>query len=178
MVQIRSVILATLLATAPAVAADTTAPEQPPAHQHGAASLQVSLDGRALHITLEGPSDNLLGFEHAPRNDAEKQTVARAESQLKKPVQLVGTPPAAECQPQPARVDMKLPAAGSGETHSEVEAEWRWDCGKPDALTQVDVSGLFKAFPRLKQLKVQVVTARGQKTAVLKPGAARLKIAS
>jgi cell wall-associated NlpC family hydrolase len=166
MVQIRSVILATLLATAPAVAADTTAPEQPPAHQHGAASLQ------------EGPSDNLLGFEHAPRNDAEKQTVARAESQLKKPVQLVGTPPAAECQPQPARVDMKLPAAGSGETHSEVEAEWRWDCGKPDALTQVDVSGLFKAFPRLKQLKVQVVTARGQKTAVLKPGAARLKIAS
>jgi hypothetical protein len=73
---------------------------------------------------------------------------------------------------------MKLPAAGSGETHSEIEAEWRWDCGKPDALIQLDVSGLFKAFPRLKQLKVQIVTAQGQKTAVLKPGAARLKLAS
>jgi Protein of unknown function (DUF2796) len=178
MVRTRTVLLATLLATAPAVAADKTAPEQHPAHQHGAATLQVSFDGRALRIALEGPSDNLLGFEHAPRNDAQKQAVARAEQQLKQPVQLVGTPPAAECQPQPARVDMNLPAAGSGETHSEVEAEWRWDCGKPHALTHVDVSGLFKAFPRLKQLKVQVVTAQGQKTAILKPGAARLKIAS
>jgi|SoiMetStandDraft_2_1073263.scaffolds.fasta_scaffold266281_1 Protein of unknown function (DUF2796) len=175
---VRSVILATLLVTAPAVAADKTGPEQHPAHQHGAATLQVSLDGRALSIALEGPSDNLLGFEHAPRTDAEKKTVARAEQQLKQSVQLVGTPPAAECQPQPARVDMKLPAAGSGETHSEIEAEWHWDCAKPDALSHIDVSGLFKAFPRLKQLQVQVVTAHGQKTAVLSPRAARLKIVS
>lgn len=178
MVRARSLVLVTLLTTAPAVAADKTAADRPPAHQHGAAGLQVSLDGRALQVALEGPSDNLLGFEHAPRNDAEKQAVARAEQKLKQPLQLVGIPPAAECQPQPARVDIKLPAAGSGETHSEIEAEWRWDCGKPDALTHVDVSGLFKAFPRLKQLKVEVVTARGQKTAILKPGAARLKIAS
>jgi hypothetical protein len=178
MVRARSVILATLLAAAPAAAADKTAPEQHPAHQHGSASLQVSLDGRALQIALESPSDNLLGFEHAPQNEAQKQTVARAEQRLKLPLQLFGTPPAAQCQPQPARVDMKLPAAGSGETHSEIEAEWRWDCGKPDALIQLDVSGLFKAFPRLKQLKVQIVTAQGQKTAVLKPGAARLKLAS
>jgi hypothetical protein len=45
-------------------------------------------------------------------------------------------------------------------------------------LAHVDVGGLFKAFPRLKQLKVQIVSARGQKTAVLRPGATRLKIAS
>jgi Protein of unknown function (DUF2796) len=178
MVRTRSVILAALLTTAPAIAADKTEPGQPPAHQHGGASLQVSLDGRALQVALEGPSDNLLGFEHAPRNDAEKQAVARAEQKLKLPGQLVGIPPAAECQPQLARVNIKLPAAGSGETHSDIEAEWRWDCGKLDALTHVDVSGLFKAFPRVKHLKVEVVTARGQKTAVLKPGAARIKIAS
>jgi hypothetical protein len=73
---------------------------------------------------------------------------------------------------------VKLPPAGGSDTHSEIEAEWRWDCGKPDALIQVDVSGLFKAFPRLKELKVQVVTGRSQKTVVLKPGAARLKLAS
>ena len=81
MVRARSVILATLLAAVPAAAADKTAPEQHPAHQHGAASLQVSLDGRALQISLEGPSDNLLGFEHAPQNEAEKQAVTRAEQE-------------------------------------------------------------------------------------------------
>jgi hypothetical protein len=174
----RLLVVVTLLVTAPAIAADRPAPEQHPAHQHGAASLQVSVDGRALQITLEGPSDNLLGFEHAPRSEAQKQAVARADQKLKQPAQLFGTPPAAECQPQSTRVDMKLPESGSAETHSEIEAEWRWDCGKPDLLAQVDASGLFKAFPRLKQLKVEVVTERGQKTAVLKPGAARLKLTS
>jgi Protein of unknown function (DUF2796) len=140
--------------------------------------LQVSLEEDVLQIALEGPADNLLGFEHAPRNEAQRKMVERAEQQLKQPVQLFATPPAAECQGQPARVDVKLPAAGSGEMHSEIEAEWRWKCGKPGALAHVDVGGLFKAFPRLKQLKVQIVTAQGQKTAVLRPGATRLKIVS
>ena len=174
MLRAGSVIIAILLVTTLAPGADKTAP----AHQHGAASLQVSLDGRVLQIAFEGPADNLLGFEHAPQNEAQKKTVERAEQQLKHAIQLFATPPAAECEVQPARVDMKLPAAGSGETHSEIEAEWRWECGKPDALAHVDVGGLFKAFPRLKQLKVQIVSARGQKTAVLRPGATRLKIVS
>jgi hypothetical protein len=162
MVRAGFVIIAILLVIAPVPAADKPAPASGPAHQHGAASLQVSLEEDVLQIALEGPADNLLGFEHAPRNEAQRKMVERAEQQLK----------------QPARVDVKLPAAGSGEMHSEIEAEWRWKCGKPGALAHVDVGGLFKAFPRLKQLKVQIVSARGQKTAVLRPGASRLKIAS
>ena len=173
----RSLILATLLLSAPALAADTTASRQQPPHQHGAANLQVSLDGRVLQIAFDGPADNVLGFEHAPRTDAQKKAVARAEQQLKQPLQLFETPLAAQCEAQPPQVEMKLPAAGSGETHSDVEAEWRWECGKPDALTHVDAGGLFKAFSRLKQLKAQLVTAQGQQTAVLKSGAARLKVA-
>lgn len=173
----RSLILSALLATTPALAADTPASDRHQAHQHGAARLQVSVEGRALQIAFEGPADNLLGFEHAPQNDAQKKTVARVEQQLKQPTQLFVTPPAADCQAQPVRVEMKLPSPGSGETHSEIEVEWRWECAKPEALAHVDV-GLFKAFPRLKQLRVQVVTVQGQKTAVLKPNAARLKIAS
>jgi Protein of unknown function (DUF2796) len=176
MVRAGSVIIAILLVIAPAPAADKPAPASRPAHQHGAASLHVSLDGG--DIALEGPADNLLGFEHAPRNEAQRKTVERAEQQLKQPVQLFATPPAAECQVQPARVDVKLPAAGSREVHSEIEAEWRWACGKPDALAHVDVGGLFKAFPRLKQLTVQIVSAQGQKATTLRPGTTRVKISS
>jgi Protein of unknown function (DUF2796) len=172
-----AVILAAMLLGAPAMA-HTTASAQAPAHQHGAGTLHVSIDGSALQIAFEGPADNLLGFEHAPQNETQKQAVARAQRQLNQPNQLLAIPAAAECQAQPSRVDIKLPAPGSGETHSEIEAEWRWQCAKPSALTHVDAGGLFKAFPRLKELNVQVVTAEGQKTALLKPGAPRLKIAS
>lgn len=172
-----SVILSAILAAAAAFAADQPASGQHPAHQHGAARLQVSLEGGALLIAYDGPAENILGFEHAPKTDAQKKTVARAEEQLKQPGRLFVTPPAADCRAQPARIEMKLPASGSGETHSEIEAEWRWECTKPAALTHIDI-GLFKAFPRLKQLSAQIVTAQGQKTAVLKPNTARLKIAA
>jgi hypothetical protein len=175
-VRMHVVILAPLLTIAPALAGDASG-QQPRAHQHGAARLQVGLAGPALEVAFEGPADNILGFEHAPRTEAQKTAVARAEQRLKQAAELFTTPPAADCRPQPARVEMKLPAAGSSETHSEVEAEWRWVCANSAALAYLDVE-LFKAFPRLKELRAQVVTGRGQATAVLRPGAARLKIGS
>jgi hypothetical protein len=165
-----SLILSALLAAAPALAADK-------AHQHGAARLEITLDGGALQIALDSPAENLLGFEHAARTDAQKKTVARVEQQLKQPAQLFTPVVAADCQAGTTRVEIKLPPPGSKETHSEIEAEWRWQCAQPAALAHLDV-GLFKAFPRLKELRVQIVTAQGQKAAILKPGAARLKIAS
>jgi Protein of unknown function (DUF2796) len=171
-VRVHAALLSALLVTAPAAAADA-----PAAHQHGAARLEVSLEGRALQIAFEGPADNILGFERAPKNDAQKKTVAEAERKLNQPAQLFTIPAAAGCEPKPARVEMKLPPPGSKETHSEIEAEWRWECAKPEALAYIDV-GLFKAFPRLTQLRAVVVTAQGQKKATLRANAARLKIAS
>jgi Protein of unknown function (DUF2796) len=173
-----AVILSALVATAPASAAgDKAAPERHRGHQHGAAKLQVSVDARSLQISFEGPADNILGFEHAPKNEAQKTTLARAEERLRQPNLLFAVPPGAECQAQPVRLDTRLPAAGSGETHSEMQVDWRWECAKPQALTHVDV-GLFKAFPRLKQLRVELVTPAGQTATVLRPGAARLKLSS
>jgi hypothetical protein len=172
-----SLVLSALLAAAPALAADKSGPRHHHAHQHGTARLDVTLDGSALQVALEGPADSFVGFEHAPRTDAQKKTVARVEQQLKEPEKLFTPVADAGCQAQPTRVEIKLPPAGSKETHSEIEAEWRWQCAKPAALGHLDV-GLFKVFPRLKELQVQLVTAHGQKAAVLKPGAARLKIAS
>ena len=175
--RICSLVLTAILVAGPVLAADKKAPHQHKAHQHGAAQLEVSLDGGALQIALEGPAENFLGFEHAPRTDAQKKTVARVEQQLNEPAKLFTPMAGADCQAQAPRVEMKLPPPGSKETHSEIEAEWRWQCAKPAALGHVDV-GLFKAFPRLKELRVQIVTAQGQKTAVLKPGTTRLKLGS
>jgi hypothetical protein len=169
-------IVSVLLVTAPAYAADKPA-TQPPGHQHGTARLLVSLEGPALQIAFEGPADNILGFEHAPKTEAQKAAVERAEQRLRQTSELFTTAPGASCQPQPARVETKLPAGGSRETHSEIEAEWRWICANPAALAYIDVA-LFKAFPRLRQLRAQVVTARGQASAVLGPKTTRIKIGS
>jgi Protein of unknown function (DUF2796) len=164
-----------LLTAMPVLAEDKSASQQPKAHQHGAATLEVTLDGGTLQIALDGPGDNFLGFEHAPRTDAEKKTVARVEQQLKQPAQLLSPSPAAACQAEPPRVEIKLPTPGSQETHSDIEAEWSWRCGQPGALAHVDVE-LFKRFPRLKELRVQIATPQTQKTLILKPGAPRIRL--
>ena len=47
------------------------------AHVHGRASLQLALDGSRLTPSLESPLEALPGFEHSPRNAAEREAVRR-----------------------------------------------------------------------------------------------------
>ena len=65
------------------------------AHEHGAARLNVALDGKRLE--LFSPAMNLLGFEHAPANAADEAKIASARSQLEQPQALFGLPAAAGC---------------------------------------------------------------------------------
>ena len=52
------------------------------AHEHGGALLNVALDGKKLVVQLESPLDNLVGFEHAPRNDKQRAALAKMEESL------------------------------------------------------------------------------------------------
>lgn len=42
-------------------------------HVHGEAELFVAIEGEQVLIELETPADNILGFEHKPSTDAQKQ---------------------------------------------------------------------------------------------------------
>jgi hypothetical protein len=60
------------------------------AHEHGALRLDVAIEGSKLTITMEAPLDNLLGFERAPRTDAERKAAADVLARLRSPDK--GTP--------------------------------------------------------------------------------------
>ena len=66
-------------ATSGAIAEETHHHE---AHVHGEAELQIVLEGQALQIQLKSPAANLVGFEHAPRNDEQKDKVKDAQAAL------------------------------------------------------------------------------------------------
>src|SRR3954469_21515167 len=53
------------------------------AHEHGVARLDVAVEGTKIMVMLDTPLDNLVGFEHEPRNDAEHQKADAAVSRLK-----------------------------------------------------------------------------------------------
>ncbi|MCF7994732.1 MAG: DUF2796 domain-containing protein, partial [Chromatiaceae bacterium] len=42
------------------------------AHVHGVGQLNVAVDGSALLVELISPAMDLVGFEHAPRNEAQR----------------------------------------------------------------------------------------------------------
>ncbi|MCH8499932.1 MAG: DUF2796 domain-containing protein [Marinobacter sp.] len=82
---IRISLLASGLVMAGQVASHSNhgAHDNPGAHVHGEARLQVALEGQTAELILNSPADNLLGFEHAPRNDAQRDALKNAEAWLK-----------------------------------------------------------------------------------------------
>ncbi|TXH37377.1 MAG: DUF2796 domain-containing protein [Burkholderiaceae bacterium] len=164
------------------------------AHQHGVAQLEVAADGNSLTVTLDTPLDNLLGFERGPRTDAERKAVQAMAQRLRDAARLVVPAAAASCQLQgvglasdviapgllaatPAAAASATPAtapsaAGSG--HADLEVVFRFQCAQPQALKSLDVTGLFQAHPRLKQLDAALAAPGVQRGAKLRPKQATL----
>lgn len=169
---LRALFLALLPLTA-ALAADSH-PEQRhdpqehaslAAHEHGSAQLNLALDGRTLELEFASPAMNLLGFEHAPRDEADKALVVAARGGLSQPLVLFGVPTAAACQVVRQELEGELLEEEQTEAleHSEIRATYRLDCAKPGALAGLDLSALFEAFPATQRIQVQLIGPHGQR---------------
>jgi hypothetical protein len=142
-----------------------------PPHVHGAARLEITLEQQRLEILLESPLDNLVGFEHAPRTQRERQTLAATRARLENPAEVFTLEADAQCVPQPATVTIQHEADG----HGEIEAKYLWDCARPQALQAITLR-LFARFPRLRHVDVEFAGESGQKAGRLSAAAARFGI--
>jgi ABC-type Zn2+ transport system substrate-binding protein/surface adhesin len=89
------------------------------AHEHGAAQLNIVLDGQALLVELISPAYNVVGFEHAPRDAAQHEAVRRAAEILADPRRVLVLPAEAACSPAHTRVVSELlSAAKHDQAHS------------------------------------------------------------
>lgn len=138
------------------------------AHEHGLARLDVVVDGQQLVISLDSPLANLLGFEHAPRSEVQREAVAKMETALQA-AGLFKPDPAAACTPDGVTIDHPFKAQAKGAAaaeHADAEISWRFRCTNPAALRQLDV-GLFDRFSGLHSLQTQLAGPRGQTAATL-----------
>jgi len=156
----------------------------PGAHQHGVAKLAVAVDGNTLEVTLESPLDNLLGFERAPRTEAERKAVRQMAQRFHAAAGLFAPSAAAQCTALPAELTSEVldpallapagtpaPAVPAGaatprksaDGHADMDATVRFNCSNPAALKGVDTAGLFKAFPKFRQIDAALVTGIQQR---------------
>jgi len=156
----RRSLVSMMLTLAPALAAAGG----PGAHVHGAAALEVALDQGSLSITLDSPLDNLLGFEHAPRTDRQKQAAKALADTLRRGDVLFGLPAAAKCTLKDVQLQAPVLGLGQGEAggeHASLQADYLFACAAPAALNGIDVN-LFDRFRGLHKLDARVAGPRGQ----------------
>ena len=155
-------------------------------HEHGVVRLDVSLDGSRLRIDLAAALDNWLGFERAPRTDAERKAATDVLARLRHPGQspaLFSTDAAAQCKLATAEVFAPVlePSAGSAarnptSAHADLEASYEFDCDQPTQLRTLDV-GLFDAYRRIQVIHVQLATAKQQAKVTLRRPARTVSLA-
>jgi hypothetical protein len=152
-----------------------------PAHEHGVARLDIAVDPGRVTLDLDSPLDNLLGFEHAPRNDAESAKVKAALARLRAAEALFHIDAGAGCKlagvdlvSAPLQLGPPGPAlAPAREDHGDLEGHFEFHCKQGTRAGFVEV-GLFEAFPALQRIELQVATPKGQLKATLRRPASRV----
>ncbi len=142
-------------------------------HEHGRADLEIAVEAGQLDIRLAGPLDSFVGFEHRPRNDAQRATPEAARATLAAPGWLVEPTADAGCRLAAAEVS-ELPS-DHDDDHAELAVAWRYACASPDALTGLTVR-LGTRFPRLERLDAVFVGPAGQGAITLSGGRGRIDL--
>jgi hypothetical protein len=152
--------------------------QAPAAHVHGQVRLDVVVDGPTIVIAMESPLDNFVGFERAPRTEAEKKTVEDAIAQLRAGADLFKIDPAANCKLGPVTLRSATLGLGKGEEgaaegHADLDGSFAFNCTNAAAAKFIDVE-LFNAFKGPRQIEAQIAAPQGQFKRTLKRPATRL----
>lgn len=164
------------------------------AHTHGLLQLDVAIDPQSVTFQFESPLDNFLGFEHAPRTDAERQKVAAMVASLTAADGLFLIDPAAGCRVSSVQLASsalglgskkgketsrhvvdKDKAAHADDEHGDLDATIVFSCAKADSARFIAVK-LFEKYPHLHTINAQVASSQGQFKRTLKADSPKLDL--
>jgi uncharacterized protein YfcZ (UPF0381/DUF406 family) len=134
------------------------------AHDHGAAEINIAVEGKTAQVEIHAPAMGVVGFEYIPTTAADKKKQADALAKLKaNAASIVMFDAAAGCKVSAANAKVEQEEAD----HAEVDADFNFACAQPLAGTKISF-GMTKAYPAFASVKVQVIGASGQAGAEIK----------
>ena len=98
--------LASVLMAGVALAASEDGHREHDPHEHGHGALDIALEGEELVAELRIPAVNVVGFEHAPRDDAEREAVHEAVVRFANAAAVLVPAADAECELEDAEVEI------------------------------------------------------------------------
>lgn len=169
------------------------------AHEHGVAHLNMVWEGEELVIEFISPAANIVGFEHEPATERDREVINKARALLMDGVSSFLFPAEAGCVLEHAEVETDLEHNGheehgaghahshdngehhpdkhdhDGDGHGDFRAEYHFHVGNPPALTSLEVR-LMQLFPSIERMKVQVASQSAQTAVELTPDMFRVEL--
>ena len=157
------------------------------AHVHGVAKLDIVIEGSRLSLHLDTPLMNLLGFEHTPSNNKERQAVQHMVRFLRDNSTSFIPTAAAQCH----SVSIKLTSSlldpillgenemaaittySDSDGHSDLNGDFVFQCNQPIQLRDIEAN-LFHAFPNLQRIDVRMSTVQRQSAIRITPTASKI----
>lgn len=139
----------------------------PHAHAHGKGEMEMTVQNGMIRAIFKTPMDSLVGFEHAPTTDAQKQAVAQLKTRLADPARFFAPSAAAQCTAGAAEFSSAMFTGQVSGKHSDLEYRFSFKCANQSALKSLEAV-LFADYPRLHEIRVLVVTDKGQRATTLK----------
>lgn len=156
------------------------AADNPGAHEHGRAQLQIALEKDQIDLIFTSPAYNLAGFEHEARNENERNWLTEISHWLEQ-TPLV-SPESGACRVTAASVQLGGKTAYHDDddhhhhdhghdhdhesTHRDYEVTQQLSCSETDS-GDAFTSPLPGRFPELETLTVEWVGPSGQGSAVM-----------
>ena len=131
-------------------------------HSHGNGTLELVIDGNTVKGKFEIPMESLLGFENLPRNAAQKKAVVDLQTATASAENFVKLPVAANCTQVTVTAESDL-FKGKKSDHSGLTYSFEFLCKTPSELKTIEFVVMSKN-PKLKSLKVDIVTPKEQKS--------------
>ncbi|GLO62069.1 hypothetical protein MACH09_25770 [Vibrio sp. MACH09] len=123
-------LISCLILSAPVMAEESF--RQHDAHLHGHVELNIAQDGNELLVEITAPGSDIVGFEHAPENEAQHQQIENAEAQLAKATEVLMLPASAQCQVEHVSIKNTLESHDSHDEHAHDEDDHDHDHDKHD----------------------------------------------
>jgi len=127
------------------------------AHVHGVGHLNIAVEKGQVTVYLQTPAMDIVGFEHAPENDKEKQQLKAAYQQLNN-AEILFSFSGADCTAD-QNSGVEVPSEASG--YNDIIAEYRFVCSQDNTPESVQIQ-FSDVFPDLKLLNAVWITESGQ----------------
>ena len=165
---------------------------QKDSHEHGAANLKMVLEGEKLQIEFEVPSESLIGFEHFPKSQSNRENFSDAIKILSDPSRLFSMSSKAECLLVGMSISQSLfsneeehghdeseeehghDESEKSEIHSEFKSNYSWNCHHLDEIDSIG-SQLMSIFPKIEEIRVNWISNNGQGALELESKEDRIK---